>query len=428
MNNGKTKKNSCCLVSLLKISCFIFVIASALYFFDDVFTVFDFFDDDETSAAYSSSSAYEDEEDEESLGFEEESSKLKEVKPEESESENSIAEPEFTLSDVFYYYTELSGDELKIYKLMLQGMNNHEDSIILPADIENKLRKIYDMVMNDHPELFWVNSGFSYYSYSDRTELMPDYGYSAEEAEEKQWEISTALNNFRATLSEEDSDYDIIRKAYLYIIDTVDYVDGSSDNQNIISALVNGQSVCAGYARAFQYLLQNSGIQSFYVHGASFNDDGWDSHAWNIVRCGDQYYHVDSTYGDNIADERMISLGIHNYAYFCIDDASIGRDHKISEELPVPECNSLDLNYYVQSGRYFDYYDDSVVSSLYDSVYNGEYYWSCQFSNYDAYAACLSDISAENGLYARAVSEYIWDTSYISYIYNDTTYTITCYY
>ena len=220
----------------------------------------------------------------------------------------------------------------------------------------------------------------------------------------------------------------MLRKAYLYIIDTVDYVDGASDNQNLISALVNGQSVCAGYARAYQYLLQKSGIQSVYVHGNSLNDDGWGSHAWNIVRCGDKYCHIDTTYGDDVEDENMLSLGIHDYSYFCVDDASIGRDHKISDTLPVPECSSLDLNYYAINGRYFDCYDDSVVSSIYNSVYNGEYYWSCQFSNYDAYAACLADISVENGLYARAVSEYICDVSYTYYNYYDNTYTIICYY
>ncbi len=414
-NNTKNKRmkssysKSGGLGGLMKLSCFVCALVFAWSFVGDNFCAV------KAEAKSAISSSY----------TEKNKSEKEESK---SKSGVDIPEPDFELSDVFYYYTSLSGEELKIYKLMLQGMNSHEESILLPANIENKLRPIYDMVRNDHPELFWVDNGFSYYKYSDRTVLMPDYNRTKEESEGEEWEIYTALHSFRGTLSEEDSDYDVIRKAYLYIIDTVDYVDGSSDNQNIISALVNGQSVCAGYARAFQYLLQNSGIQSFYVHGNSLNDDGWGSHAWNIVRCGDKYYHVDTTYGDDIDNEKMLSMGIHNYSYLCIDDASVSRDHEISDDLPVPECNSLDLNYYVMNGRYFDYYDDSVVSSLYNSVYNGEYYWSCQFSNYDAYAACLADISAENGLYARAVSEYICDASYIYYNYYGNTYTIICYY
>ncbi len=37
----------------------------------------------------------------------------------------------------------------KIYKLMLQDLNDHESLILLPADIEDRLRPIYDMVMYD---------------------------------------------------------------------------------------------------------------------------------------------------------------------------------------------------------------------------------------------------------------------------------------
>ncbi len=414
-NNTKNKRmkssysKSGGLGGLMKLSCFVCALVFAWSFVGDNFCAV------KAEAKSAISSSYT-----EKNKSEKEESKTK--------SGVDIPEPDFELSDVFYYYTSLSGEELKIYKLMLQGMNSHEASILLPANIDNKIQNIFDKVMSDHPEIFWANGGFKYNSYWDKTEFLPDYDYTAEEAEEKQWEIYTALNNFRATLSEEDSDYDVIRKAYLYIIDTVDYVDGSSDNQNIISALVNGQSVCAGYAKAFQYLLQNSGIQSVYVLGNAFDGESWGGHAWNIVRCGDKYYHVDTTFGDNVDNEKMLSLGIHNYSYFCIDDTSIGRDHKKAAYLPVPECNSLDLNYYVMNGRYFDYYDDSVVSSLYNSVYNGEYYWNCQFSNYDAYAACLADISTENGLYARAVSEYICDASYIYYNYYGNTYTIICYY
>lgn len=32
---------------------------------------------------------------------------------------------------------------------MLQGLTDHENSILLPADIEDRLRTIYDMVMYD---------------------------------------------------------------------------------------------------------------------------------------------------------------------------------------------------------------------------------------------------------------------------------------
>ncbi len=437
------KKNSCCLVSFFKICCFVAVVVSAWYFIDSGANPLDFFLDDESSQTYVTSSA--DEEGNSSVREAYESKKAKSAKKAkskksdkkaesetessaESSSETSIEEPDIQLSDAYYYFSQLSGEDLKIYKLMLQGILNHDEEITLPANSENKLRSIYDMFMFDHPEIFYIENSFSYYGYIDRTVFLPKYTYNTDEIGQKQDQINSALSNFNTYLAGDNSEYDIIKKAYVYLIDMVDYVSDSSDNQNIYSALVNHQSVCAGYARAYQYLLQYYGIQAIYVHGESLNDDGWGSHAWNIVRCNGQYYQVDVTYGDDISDEWMKELGIHDFAYLCIDDNSMYRDHTIASEPSVPECTSLDLNFYIMNGLYSDYYDDNVVASMSNSIYSGEHTWCYQFSNYDAFAACLESISAENGIYARTVADYIGGSSYIRYQYDSTTYTIMCWY
>ena len=44
------------------------------------------------------------------------------------------------------------------------------------------------------------------------------------------------------------------------LIDKITYDMGAEMNQSAYSAMVNGRTVCAGYARAFQYLLQQLGI------------------------------------------------------------------------------------------------------------------------------------------------------------------------
>lgn len=154
MKSSRSKSGG--LGGLMKLSCFVCALVFAWSFVGDNFCAV------KAEAKSATSSSY--------------TEKYKKGKEDsKSKSGVDIAEPDFELSDVFYYYTSLSGEELKIYKLMLQGMNSHEDSILLPANIENKLRPIYDMVMFDHPELFWVEKSFGYYNYSDRTVLMPDY-------------------------------------------------------------------------------------------------------------------------------------------------------------------------------------------------------------------------------------------------------------
>ena len=97
-------------------------------------------------------------------------------------------------------------------------------------------------------------------------------------------------------------------------------------NQSAYSALVNGKTVCAGYARAFQYLLGQLGIPCYYCTGFA-----GENHAWNIVALEDGYYNVDTTWDDT---------GDGTYDYFNKTDDDYAGDH-IRRELSVylPPCD-----------------------------------------------------------------------------------------
>lgn len=140
---------------------------------------------------------------------------------------------EDTSLNLYYYYSMISDDDRELYDLILGGMLGHDTSIILPAGIEDKLPKMTQMILNDHPEIFWVDGAYQYTAYDDKTDLEINYLYGKDEIKSRTNEIEAAVNEFSLLLSSEDTDYDIVRKAYLYLIDTVEYVSGSSDNQNI---------------------------------------------------------------------------------------------------------------------------------------------------------------------------------------------------
>ena len=104
--------------------------------------------------------------------------------------------------------------------------------------------------------------------------------------------------------------------------------DTSADmNQSAYSALVNGQTVCAGYARAFQYLMQQLNIPCYYCTGYSGQD-----HAWNIIKLEQKYYNVDVTWDDTTPS---------TYDYYNKSDAEFADTHVrkgLSVYLPV--CGS----------------------------------------------------------------------------------------
>ncbi len=61
-------------------------------------------------------------------------------------------------------------------------------------------------------------------------------------------------------------------------------------NHTDASILLNGVSVCEGYARMCNLLYNEAGIESCYVSSPD--------HAWNIVRINGNYFHTDATWDD----------------------------------------------------------------------------------------------------------------------------------
>ncbi|WP_317965137.1 leucine-rich repeat domain-containing protein [Paenibacillus sp. CCS19] len=68
-----------------------------------------------------------------------------------------------------------------------------------------------------------------------------------------------------------------------------------TDPGGIYGALVEGISVCEGYARAMNALGQLAGLDIMYVSGTS---QGGIGHAWNLVKINGSYAHVDATWDD----------------------------------------------------------------------------------------------------------------------------------
>ncbi|MDE6519385.1 MAG: leucine-rich repeat protein [Ruminococcus sp.] len=106
------------------------------------------------------------------------------------------------------------------------------------------------------------------------------------------------------------------------------------ENRNDASVLMNGKSVCVGYAKMCNLLFNEAGIETYFIESPS--------HAWNIVKIGGHYFHVDSTWddGDSIS-----------YNFFMKSDNEISDDTHInySAEKPsslhafqkdgMPECS-----------------------------------------------------------------------------------------
>lgn len=116
-----------------------------------------------------------------------------------------------------------------------------------------------------------------------RQGLMTDTQY--EMAKDKAKQLSYEFNY--------GTTFDKIERAYRWICDNMEY-DDTLTKGSVYDALILGDTVCTGYASAFQLIMEQMGIESYLVQG---NIDG-EGHEWNAVKLDDEYYFVDATFGD----------------------------------------------------------------------------------------------------------------------------------
>ena len=266
-----------------------------------------------------------------------------------------------------YYFKLLSEDEQRIYRQMLNGIRERQNEFYLTSADEDVISKVYHALLKDHPELFWVHNREEVYTTSykgtDYCRFSPGYTYTEQEISEILTEMQNAVNEVNAEITQNASDYDKVKMIYTYLIDHTEY-EASDDDQNIAGVFWKKKAVCAGYARAVQYLLEQLGIPCIYVEGSARDSD--EGHAWNIVKINGQYYYVDATNGDqpSFLEGGAVQLEEHKtviYDYLCPFPQEYEQVYTASDEFPVPECTAADLNFYVLNQACFDTYNEQQI-------------------------------------------------------------------
>ncbi len=126
-------------------------------------------------------------------------------------------------------------------------------------------------------------------------------------------------------------------------------------------------AVCMGYALAYDYLLLQVGIDSYYCNSNSLN------HAWNVVYVNNSKYHVDVTWDDPVWDK----TGQVKHTNFLRSTAGIkATGHNATDFNTAPTDTTFDNYYWQTSETAFQlvnndiYYIDNSAATL-NKISNG---------------------------------------------------------
>lgn len=264
----------------------------------------------------------------------------------------------------YYYYNNLEPVAKEIYDVMYgvardpasQGNIGLMMTFIDPKSDEFyfAFNVAYRAICFDHPELFWLYSG---------QEAEMCYGSEAvsqngfyfvyimmtkpfEHFEAQMTAFNRAVDDFLADIDTSISEYETVLQIHDKLIALVDYNNPVADHTVIslqgqdlahtaYGALVADSSgnanyaVCDGYTLAFEYLLQQCGIDAIFLGGMAGEDEqSAGGHAWNMVKVDDVWYEVDSTWDDwgNLESQLSPSLSTYDYIMEMLNDPTYRDD------------------------------------------------------------------------------------------------------
>ena len=224
-----------------------------------------------------------------------------------------------------------------------------------------EVKTAFSLVKDDYPEYFWAGENFYFTYENDDKEEQDEYAISSlepmylfadddEEFETAYTEFNESIEKILAELNEEldgsDSNYDKELWLHDYLIKTNDYLSYSEGVHTAYGAIVEGEAVCEGYARAFQLLMNKIGIENCTITGSDDLSSTTENHIWNAVKLDGSWYQVDVTWDDMGNDDE----GTY-HAYFNLSSKEMGRDHKVINYCEIPECTADTYFYFNQNGN-----------------------------------------------------------------------------
>ena len=294
--------------------------------------------------------------------------------------------------------------------------------VALPSPLTNAedAQTLFYAFTTDNPQFFFLGNTYSYEGYRvDGTDYYDTFCLTflmdTAAREEAAHRLEDAVTDVLTTVPANADDYtterilhDALTARVSYDREVAEGTVSASQRPHAFSAygaLVDGQAVCEGYARAMQLLLQRAAIPCTLVSGTA---DGT-AHMWNTVEIDGRNYHLDPTWND--ADDKL------QHTFFNLTTEEIARTHTVGEEnLGVDTCTATEANFYTVEGWQLTTFDRSLIAeAVAKQVANGADTVELRFTA-DTFATARLFIANSRRLRQYTdpflAGESLWDYSY----------------
>lgn len=274
------------------------------------------------------------------------------------------------------------------YNLIYNALKNYDTSHVYLTQYNIQATQLYQYfcsVLNDHPELFYVNTYIHYNSGSLINYVYFSYVYTPQQAQQMLTIYQNKINYIlSSTVSPEMTTVEKILAIHDYIVLNSEYDYTNLENNTLpneagtaYGIIVQQIGVCQSYALAMSDLLNHLGIPCINIGSYAMN------HVWNLININGNWYHLDATWDDGVFSgnpNRFDFRGYAQHSYFLLNDATISdTDHQHSGWDPSLYPASTD-------GTYLNHWAKNVRSGILWK--NGNFYYS--------YAGILYEYNVRN--------------------------------
>lgn len=118
--------------------------------------------------------------------------------------------------------------------------------------------------------------------------------------------------------------------------------------------MLNHETVCTGYAKMIQYLMQEIGVNTSLIVGGFFDENNQlQRHAWNMIEYDNDYYYIDATWGDDEENQMVLN------EYFMFSSEDMLKFY--TPETKYNTTSNLQNTYFIKNNLYFEQYDISLL-------------------------------------------------------------------
>ena len=262
---------------------------------------------------------------------------------------------------------------LRAYERIVSAAESYVSAINL-SDLslnEFEVAKVFNYYIDDYPQHFWLDKGYQIQGVPQNgitkvKYLIMQYAINKDEITARRKKVDDSVEQLLKGINGDTEPFDRVKIVHDRLVNLVTYDLSTKNPYDLYGAIINGEAVCEGYARAFQRLMYKVGVPCLIVKGSSRDIP----HAWNLVYLDGEWYHIDATWNDAEVQIGTATIPYIDYSYFNITDQQIRIDHEVSrdyyiieedgkpKEYPnilisyeLPAATGTAMNYFVKTGR-----------------------------------------------------------------------------